>query len=61
MTQYSITNRIIEAMGLDVDHTTPTSTQYLRAPLTKGFDGDPYLEYFACPRYVILLLYLSGY
>ena len=48
-------------MGLDVDHSTPKSTLYSKAPLTKDVDGDPCSESFTYASIVGMLLYLSGH
>ena len=61
MTQEGLIGRIIEAMGLDVEHSTPKSTPCLKAPLTKDVDGDPCSESFAYASIVGMLLYLSGH
>ena len=61
MTQEGLIDRIIEAMGLDVDHSTPKSTPYLKAHLTKYLDGDSCSEYFSYASIVGMRLYLSGY
>ena len=41
MTKESMIDRIIDAMGLDVNHITPKSTQCIKAPLSKDLDVDP--------------------
>ena len=60
MTQEVLIDRIIEAMGLDVDHNNPKSTPCMKAPLTKDMDGDPCSEYFVYASIVGMLLYLAG-
>ena len=54
-------DRIVEAMGLDVDHSTTKSTPCLKAPLIKDMDGDPCSKSFAYASIVGMLLYLSGH
>jgi len=41
MTQPGLITRIIEALGLDRDKSTPRAMPCLKAPLTKDLDGDP--------------------
>ena len=41
MTQEGLITRIIEALGLDTDKSTPRDTPCLKAPLSKDLDGDP--------------------
>ena len=40
MTQEGLTQRIIEALGLDVETSTPKATPCMKKPLTKDPDGD---------------------
>ena len=61
MTQEGLIDRIVEAMGLDIDHSTSNSTPCLEAPLTKDVEGDPCSESFACASIVGVLLYLPGH
>ena len=61
MTQEGLTDRIIEAMGLDKENSTPKHTPCLKAPLHKDVDGDPCSESFAYASIVGMLLYLSGH
>ena len=61
MTQEGLTDRIIEAMGLDKENSTPKHTPCLKAPLHKDVDGDPCSESFAHASIVGMLLYLSGH
>ena len=62
MTQEGLTDRIIEAMELDDDNSTPKHTPCLKAPLTKDVDGDPCPESFAYASIAgILLYYLAGH
>ena len=61
MTQYGLTDRIIEAMGLDKENPTPKRTPCLKAPLHKDVDGDPCSESFAYASIVVMLLCLSEY
>ena len=61
MTQEALIDRIIEAMGLDVDHSTPKSTSCMKAPLNKYLYGDPCSESFEYASIVGMLLYLSGH
>ena len=41
MTQDGLISRIIEAMGLDLEHSTPKLTPCNKTPLVKDVDGDP--------------------
>ena len=41
MTQQGLIDRIIEALGLHLDKSTPKKIPYLKSPLTKDLDGDP--------------------
>ena len=59
MTQEGVIDRIIESMGLDVDHRTPKSTPCIKAPLTKDLDGDPCSESFTYASIVGMMLYLA--
>ena len=61
MTQEGLTNRIIEALGLDSDMSTPRGTPCAQAPLTKDLDGDPVTGTFSYASVVGMLLYLSGH
>ena len=61
MTQEGLINRIIEALGLDVDKSTPRNTPCLKAPLTKDLEGDPASGSFSYASVVGMLLYLSGH
>ena len=61
MTQEGLTTRIIEALGLDVDNSTPKSTPCLKAPLHKDLDGDPMHGNFSYASIVGMLLYLAGH
>ena len=54
-------DRIIETMGLYVDHGTPNSTPCMKAPLTKELDGDPCSESFAYASIIGIMLYLAGH
>ena len=46
-------------MGLDVDHSTPNSSPFIEAPLTKDLDGDPCSGYFSFASIVGMLIYLD--
>ena len=61
MTQEGLITRIVEAIGLDLDHTTPKDTPCLKSPLSKDEDGDPCSGNFAYASIVGMLLYLSGH
>ena len=61
MTKESMIDRIIDAMGLDVNHITSKWTQCIKAPISKDLDVDPYSESFAFASIVWMLLYLDGY
>ncbi|KAL7532071.1 hypothetical protein ACHAXR_006179 [Thalassiosira sp. AJA248-18] len=61
MTQEGLINRIIEALGLDVDQSTERGTPCLKAPLSKDLDGDPASGSFSYASIVGMLLYLSGH
>ena len=61
MNQEGLVDSIIEAMGLDVDHSNPNSTSCMNAPLTKDLDGDPCSESFAYASIVEILLYMAGH
>jgi len=61
LTQEGLINRIIEALGLDTERSTPRSTPCLKAPLVKDEDGDPASGSFSYPSVVGMLLYLSGH
>ncbi len=41
MTQEGLIDRVIEALGLDLDNSKPRDTPCLKAPLTKDLDSDP--------------------
>ena len=41
MSQQGLIDRIIEALGLDLDNSTPKKTPCLKTPLTKDKNGDP--------------------
>jgi len=58
MTQEGFIYRIIKALGLDVDQSTP---RVMKALLTKDLDGDPCHRAFAYTSVVGMLLYLAGY
>ena len=49
-TREGLIGRIIEAMGLDLEHSTPKLTPCNKAPLVKDVDGDPFSESFAHAR-----------
>ena len=59
MTQEGLIERIIETIGLNVDHNTPKATPCMKDPLTKDLDGDPFSESFAYGSIVVMLLYLA--
>lgn len=61
MTQEGLITRIIEALGLDTDKSTPRNTPCLKAPLFKDEDGDPASGNFSYASIVGMLLYLSGH
>ena len=61
MTQEGLITRIIEALGLDTDKSTPRNTPCLKAPLSKDEDGDPASGNFSYASIVGMLLYLSGH
>jgi hypothetical protein len=61
MTQEGLINRVIEALSLDVDHSTQQKTPCLKTPLTKDLDGDPPQEAFSYASVIGMLLYLSGH
>ncbi|KAL7524697.1 hypothetical protein ACHAXR_002241, partial [Thalassiosira sp. AJA248-18] len=61
MTQEGLITRIIEALGLDTDKSTPRNTPCLKAPLSKDLDGDPASGSFSYPSVVGMLLYLAGH
>ena len=46
MNQEGLIDRIIEDMGIDVDHRTLKSTPCMKAPLTKDLYGDPCSDYY---------------
>ena len=60
MNQGGLIGRIAEAMGEDIDHSTPKSTLYLKAPLNKDVDDDPCSESFEHVSIVDMLLCLSA-
>ncbi len=61
MTQEGLIDRIIEALGLDVDNSKPRNTPCLKTPLTKDLKGDPPQEQFLYTSVIGMLLYLSGH
>ena len=61
MTQEGLTSRIIEALGLDDETSTPKGTPCIKAPLHKDLDGDPISGAFNYPSVVGMLLYLAGH
>ena len=61
MTEEGLTDRSVEAIGLHPEHSTPKSTPYLKARLTKDLNGDPCSESFAYSSIVGMLLYLAGH
>ena len=61
MTQEGLIDRIIDAMGLDVNHITSKWTQCIKAPISKDLDVDLYSESFAFASIVGMLLYMAGY
>merc|ERR1712086_1250452 len=61
MTQEGLIGRIIEAMGLDLEHSTPKLTPCNKAPMVKDVDGYPCSESFAYASIIGMLLYLSGH
>ena len=61
VTQYGSTNCIIEAMGLNIELTTPKYNPCMMTPLTKDLDGNPCSDSFAYASIVGMLLYLSGH
>ena len=61
MNQEGLIDRIIEAFGLDVDHSTQNSTPCMKDPLTKNLDGDPCSESFAHASIIGMLMYLDGH
>ena len=61
MTQEGLIESIIGAMGLDLYQSTPNSTPYMKAPLTKDLDGDLCSEYFAYSSIFGIMLYLAGH
>ena len=61
MTQEGLIDRVIEALGLDVDHITLCHTPCLNTPLTKDLDGDPPQEAFSYASVIGMMVYLSGY
>ena len=60
MTQEVLIDRIIEDMGLDMDHSNPKSTPCMKDPITKYLDGDPCSNYFSYASIFGMLLYLDG-
>ena len=61
MTQEGLTDRIIEALGLDTEMSKPSGTPCLKAPLAKDLNGDPVSGNFSYSSVVGMLLYLSGH
>ena len=61
LTQEGLTDRIISALGLDTELSSPKITPCLRTPLTKDLDGDPATGNFSYSSIVGMLLYLSGH
>ena len=61
MTQEGLIERIIEALGLNLDLSTPRATPCLKALLTKDLDVDPYHGSFTYASMVGMLLYLAGH
>lgn len=61
MTQEGLTQRIIEALGLDVETSTPKATPCMKKPLTKDPDGDPPHESFSYASIIGMMLYLAGH
>jgi hypothetical protein len=61
MTQEGLIDRVIEALGLDIDKSTPRHTPCLKTPLTKDLDGDPPQDAFSYASVIGMLLYLSGH
>jgi hypothetical protein len=61
MTQEGLIDRVIEALGLDVDMSTPRNSPCMKVPLTKDLDGDPPPEAFSYASVIGMLLYLSGH
>ena len=61
MSQQGLIDRIIEALGLALDNSTPKKISCLKTPLTKDADGDPPEGSFKYASVVGMLLYLSGH
>ncbi|NCF91157.1 MAG: hypothetical protein GWQ05_09390, partial [Verrucomicrobiaceae bacterium] len=60
LTQEGLTDRIIEAVGLD-SKSTARSTPALKAPLTKDLSGELASGAFNYPSVIGMLLYLAGH
>ena len=61
MTQEGLIDRIIQALGLDVNNSKPRNTPCLKTLLTKDLKGDSPQEQFSYPSVIGMLLYLSGH
>ena len=61
MAQEGLTNRIIEALGLDTEISKPSGTPCLKATLGKDLNADPVSRNLSYSSVVGMLLYLSGH